>query len=105
MFDTHDQFRQHLAMLLRDQPLGTSADLLDQTVAFWDGHRVVGIYLSADPPGLDEEFELTDEFLDQIPEPIADWLVHPKYTFRPELLEWLKDAPPVENWTAPQTEA
>ena len=90
----YDIFRSHLAMMLREHPPGTSADLTDQTVAFWDGHRVLGMYLCADEPGLDEEFELSDEFLGDISDLVDSWLAKPTFTFRPELLEWLKDAPP-----------
>ena len=94
--ETHDKFRRHLAALLRVYPLGTTADLLDDSVAFWDGHRVQGLYLSAGERGVDdpiEEFELTDEFLNQVPNAIADWIVTRKYSFRPSLLEWLKESP------------
>ena len=84
-------------MLLRDQPVGRTADLLDYTVAYWDGHQVVGMHLCADETGpLDEEFELTDDFLAQIPDALADWIQNPHYTFHPELIEWLKDAPPYD---------
>lgn len=96
MFESHDKFRSHLTMLLRDHPPGTTADLLERTVAYWDGHQVMGLSLSADARGFDEDFELTDEFLDKIWEAIADWVAYPKYTYRPELLEWLKDAPPFD---------
>jgi len=97
MLENNDKIRRHIGMLLRDQPEGTTADLLDYTVAYFDGHRVLGLYLSADVPGqFDEDFELTDEFLDQIPEAVEEWLEHPRYTFRPELVEWLKDSPPFD---------
>jgi len=96
MFENSEKIRRHIGMLLRDQPPGTTADLSDYTVAYFDGHHVMGLYLSADAPGFDEEFELTDEFLDQIPEVVAAWLNQPTYTLRPELMELLKDAPPYD---------
>jgi DNA-binding SARP family transcriptional activator len=59
----------------------------------------MGMHLRADETGpLDEDFELTDEFLDQIPDAMVDWIQHPRYTFRPELIEWLKDTPPYDAY-------
>lgn len=36
-----ESFQSHLAMLLRDQPRGMTADLSDFAVAFWNGRQVV----------------------------------------------------------------
>jgi len=97
MTNTNDSVRANIGMLLRDHPAGTTADLLDYTVAYWDGHEIMGMHLSADAPGqLDEDFEFSDEFLAHISEAIDDWIKQPRYTFRPQLLEWLKDAPPFD---------
>ena len=43
MFENNQNIRSHIGMLLRDQPVGRTADLLDYTVAYWDGHQVVGM--------------------------------------------------------------
>ena len=94
MFENNDEVRGHIRMLLRDHPAGTTADLLDYTVAYFNGHEVMGLHLGADKPGqIDEDFKLTNEFLDQIPEAVEGWLSHPTYTLRPELLKRLKDMP------------
>jgi hypothetical protein len=37
---THEEIEANFAMLLRDQPRGTTADLIDFAVAYWDGERV-----------------------------------------------------------------
>ncbi|MBB5510637.1 hypothetical protein [Paraburkholderia atlantica] len=86
-----------IAMLLRDHSPGTTADIAEYCVLFWDGDRLVGAHLSSDEPGVvDEPFDI-DDVLPDIPEAIADWLASPTFTFRPSLLEWLKDAPPRES--------
>lgn len=35
-------FKANLAMLLRDMPIGTTADFSDVAVAYWDGMQVIG---------------------------------------------------------------
>jgi hypothetical protein len=94
----HEQFESHLAMLLRDQPRGTTADLMDFAVAYWDGARVRYVFLHEDESGaLDEEFEITDYVLAEWEVNLRTWLAAPTFTeARPELLQWLKEAPPNE---------
>ncbi|KNH07686.1 Glucose dehydrogenase, PQQ-dependent [Candidatus Burkholderia brachyanthoides] len=53
-------FKAHVAMLLRDLPRGTTADLTDVAVAYWNGKQVVGAYLR-DNGRIDEEFDFVDE--------------------------------------------
>jgi hypothetical protein len=93
-----DQFESHLAMLLRDQPRGTTADLTDFAVAYWDGVRVRYVFLHEDGDGsLDEEFEFSDYLLVQWETDLQEWLDAPRFTVgRPELLQWLKESPPNE---------
>lgn len=86
-----------LAMLLRDQPRATTADLTDAFVVYWDGDQLAGAFLSADEPGSLEGPADVDEILEQIPENLADWFASPSYTWRPELLDWLMDAPPIDS--------
>jgi hypothetical protein len=88
---THEEFGAHVAMLLRDQPRGTTADLTDFAVAYWDGERVRYVFLHEDgQDALDEEFDLTDYLLDQWEADFAVWFAEPQYSLRPELLHWLK---------------
>jgi hypothetical protein len=73
------KIRRHIAMLLRDQPAGTTADLLDYTVAYLDGNQLTGLYLSADVPGqLDENFERSEEFDEKNAEAIQEWRKRPR---------------------------
>jgi len=94
MSKTNDKIRSHIAMLLRDHPVGTTADLLDYSVAYWDGCRVVGVHLCANRHGqIEEDFDVSDAFLNYIPEAVDEWLNAPHYTLRPALLERLKGIP------------
>jgi hypothetical protein len=86
-----------IGMLLRDHPPGTTADIAEYCVVYWDGDRLIGAHLSTDHPGEpDEPFDV-DEVLPEIPECIEEWLKAPKYTFRPTIVEWMKDSPPRES--------
>jgi hypothetical protein len=80
-----------LASLLRDQPRGTTANLTDFAVAYWDGHRVVYVFLDEHHhAALDDEFDLTDYLLNQWKVDFEAWFAEPHYSVRPELLKWLK---------------
>ena len=88
---THEEFEANVAMLLRDQPRGTTADLTDFAVAYWDGERVHYVFLHEDGQGaLDEEFDLSDYRLDQWEADFGGWFAEPHYSLRPQLLRWLK---------------
>jgi hypothetical protein len=87
----HDAVDAQLAALLRDQPCGTTANLTDFAVAYWNGCRVVYVFLDEDSyAALDEEFNLTDYLLDRWEADFAAWFAEPHYSVRPELLKWLK---------------
>jgi hypothetical protein len=87
----HDAVDAQLAALLRDQPRGTTANLTDFAVAYWNGHRVVYVFLDENSyAALDEEFNLTDYLLAQWEADFATWFAAPHYSVRPELLKWLK---------------
>ncbi len=87
----HDAIDAQLASLLRDQPPGTTANLTNFAVAYWDGQRVVYVFLDEhDDAELDEEFDLTDYLLEQWEADFAAWFAEPQYSVRPELLKWLK---------------
>jgi hypothetical protein len=56
-----------LATLLRDRPLGTTADLNKYTVAYWDGHDVRGIHLHRDNSGrLGGDFDFDERTSNQL---------------------------------------
>jgi len=47
--------------LLRDQPRGTAADLIDFAVAYWNGRQVVYCFLRDDDSGhVEKEFDMAE---------------------------------------------
>lgn len=81
----------NISMLLRDRPPGTTADISDDTVLYWDAGKLQGASLSADEPGVVALPLELEEALPGLEGALANWLVRPKFTFRPSLLEWLED--------------
>jgi hypothetical protein len=57
-----------LASLLRDKPLGTTADITEHTVVCWNGEQLLGIHLRADHPGFDDMFDIDHEFCGDVHE-------------------------------------
>ena len=87
------RMKAKLSSLLRDRPRGTTADIADHTVVYWDGQRPVGAHLCADHPGFDGQFDLDDHFHGDAYEHLANWFVEPHYSLRPDLAAWLDAAP------------
>jgi len=84
-----------LATLLRRLRLGTTADMNDCTVAFWDGQEVRGFRLRPDGSGrLDAAFDFDERSFNRLYADIVAWMAAPHYSMRPELVEWLKGTRP-----------
>lgn len=81
--------RAAFAGLLCTKPRGTTADITDQMVVYWDGTRSMGVHLCADDPGFDYRFELDHHFYGHAHGQLVDWFAHPRYSSRPELVAWL----------------
>lgn len=95
---TYQTFVAQLGMLLRHLPTGTTAELTDFAVAYWDGRHVVGVYLREDGCDLlDEDFELDENAWENWSDELTAWLSAPRFSERAELKEWLKEAPPFES--------
>jgi hypothetical protein len=77
-------FRSHVAMLLRDLPAGTTADLTEVTVAYWNGQQVVCAYLR-DGGRMDEDFEFDENAWGAWHEEYLLWLAAPRFTERADL--------------------
>jgi hypothetical protein len=92
---TSDQFTKQLSMMLRDLPRGTTADISDFAVAYWDGNRVTFCFLNDDSGEVDEEFELGDYEWSEWKAVFECWMREPKFSKRDTVLSWLDDAPPV----------
>ncbi|MGA7781810.1 MAG: hypothetical protein WCA85_29425 [Paraburkholderia sp.] len=82
---TRDEFESKLAMILRDVAFGTTADLTEQAVAYWNGEHIVYATLREDDSGLiDREFDLAAQW------PawrgwLEAWMSQPTFSVRPEL--------------------
>ncbi len=87
-----------LTTLLRNRPLGTTADLNEQTVAYWDGYEIRGIHLRHDESDnsdrLDGDFDLDERTLNHLHADLVAWMAAPRYTVRAELAASLKGVPP-----------
>lgn len=95
---TQDDFVRHVSMLLRDVPRGTTADLTDCMVAYWNGYAVVFAFLCERGSGaIDEEFDLDDYEWQEWQSDFERWIESPVFSARPEVLQWLKDEPPREG--------
>ncbi|KJK10222.1 hypothetical protein UB46_41915 [Burkholderiaceae bacterium 16] len=89
--DGFASFKAHLTMLLRDLPMGTTADLTEVAVAYWDGTRIVGTYLR-DGGRLDEPFEFDENAWENWHDEFVGWLATPTFTKRDELMTCLLGA-------------
>jgi hypothetical protein len=77
--------------MLSGQDRGTTADLTDFALAYWDGAAVRYLFLHEDGHGaLDEHFDLTDFQIDEWHDQLVAWFGNPRFSEkRPELIEWL----------------
>ena len=77
-------FKAHVAMLLRDLPAGTTADLTDVAVAYWNGTQVVGAYLR-DGGRMDEDFDFDENAWESWRDEFTGWLAAPSFSERTDL--------------------
>ena len=91
MTKTLSGVKDGLASMLKDRPHGTTADITEHTVIYWDGHSVAGVHLIADYPELDVRFEIDEHFVGDAHEHLTQWLDNPKFSSRPDLVAWLDD--------------
>jgi hypothetical protein len=83
-----------LATLLRSRPLGATADINRDTVAYWDGREVRGFRLGRDDYSeqLEEEFDFDKRTFNLLHADLVAWRAAPRYTVRPELAQRLSGA-------------
>jgi len=84
-----DSVKGRMASLLRDKPLGTTADITEHTVVCWNGEQLFGIHLCADHACFDDMFDIDHEFCGNVHEQLEEWFADPRFSERPDLLEWL----------------
>ena len=90
---TREEFDNRLAMILQDAAFGTTADLTDRAVAYWNGQRTVYATLRDDDSGLiDKEFSLEGHW-SEWREWLEEWMAQPSFSVRPELQDEIRVAP------------
>jgi hypothetical protein len=89
-------FKAHVAMLLRDLPRGTTADLTDVAVAYWNGKQVVGAYLY-DNGRIDEEFDFDENAWGNWRDEFLLWFDAPRFSERNDLKAALQQPEPMAN--------
>jgi len=84
---TRDQFVQQLAMVLRDLPRGTAADLNKSMVAYWNGREVVFAFLcERGALAIEEGFDIDDYVWEDWQPTFETWISSPAFSNRPEML-------------------
>ena len=78
-----ENFEQELSTLLRQQPRGTTADLSDCMVAYWNGTSLVYAYLGAGV--IEEEPEVDDSVWTEWRPKLEKWHASPTFSVRAEL--------------------
>jgi hypothetical protein len=82
---TRDEFESKLAMILQDVAFGTTADLTQGAVAYWNGQHIVYAMLREDDSGLiDREFDLAAQW-STWREWLEAWMRRPTFSVRPEV--------------------
>jgi len=84
-------FRAQLGLMTRGRPHGTTADLDDRTLAYWNGHGVMGVRVCYDDDGavLFEEFQFGEHECLRLHQTLVEWMAAPRYTIRVEIIESL----------------
>ena len=73
--------------LLRSRPCGTTADLNDDVVVFWDGTWAKGARVK---DGMaQEKFDLDERACNRLHGELVAWLAAPRYSVHPEVEQWL----------------
>jgi hypothetical protein len=85
---TLDQFKSQLSKLLRDIPRGTTADLTEFAVAYWDGQQVNYAFPDNNGSGhLEEQFDLGEYEWEHWHDELAAWIAQPVFSARPEMVK------------------
>jgi hypothetical protein len=79
-------FQSELGLLLRARSVGTTADVAQDTVLYWNGHKVMGLHLNdKSPDGTDATFEIDEHAFNRLHAQIVAWMQTPRYTTRLDL--------------------
>src|SRR4051812_49005671 len=90
---TRELFQRDLSSMLRQRSAGTIALLSDCLAAYWNGHAVVYAFLCEQVSDSVNE-ESDDDYVWEEWQPALEaWLANPVFKFRPEVVQWLGEAP------------
>lgn len=90
---TREEFDNRLSMILQDAAFGTTADLTDRAVAYWNGERLVYATVQDDDGRIDKEFSLAEHW-NEWREWLEEWIIEPSFSVRPELQDDIGPVPP-----------
>ena len=91
---TPANFHEKLTAVLRDVARGTTADLADKMVAFWNGERVVYCFLRDN--GSPKEFDLGCIWNERKHQ-FEAWMEQPVFSVRSHVNDWHEAQPPLAN--------
>jgi hypothetical protein len=79
-------FQSQLGFLLGNSPVGTTADIAQDALLYWDGRKVMGLRSNDQSVcGSDATFEVDEHTCNRLHAQIVAWMQAPHYAFRPEL--------------------
>ncbi|CAN7787808.1 hypothetical protein LJR034_008821 [Caballeronia sp. LjRoot34] len=87
-----ESVKAKLVSLLGDKPRGTAADVTEHTVVCLNGTQLIGFRLCADYPGFDGIFDIDHNCCGDMHEHLVEWFADPRFSSRPDLLDWLDRA-------------
>ena len=91
---SREQFEYQLAVLLRHHGAGTTADLTDELVAYWNGSGLSFALLRETPTGsIHEEFCMDDAHWGGWRSWLEAWIDSPMFSVRPEIRDWVSKKP------------
>ncbi len=92
-----EEFEERIGAILHDHGAGTTAELTDELVAYWNGHGVAYTSVHETATGQSyEDFVMDDVQWSNWHSWIEAWIDTPKFSVRPEVRDWLSEEPPAD---------
>jgi hypothetical protein len=92
-----EEFEQQIGAILRDHGAGTTADLTDELVAYWNGHGVAYMSVHETASGMSyEDVAMDDAYWARWRSWFEAWIETPMFSVRPEVRHWLSEEPPAD---------
>ena len=95
---SREEFEHQLGTVLRHHGAGTTADLTDELVAYWNGSGLSYVLLRENPAGaVREKFSMNDAHWSNWRSWLEAWIESPTFSIRPEVHSWLLEDPPDDS--------